>query len=142
MTWWAWVVVAAFLALMEMSGPGFFVIFFSVGAALTAAVLAAFPDATLWAQVGVFAGTSVVSLVLFRDRLAARFGQPKGAGETQDLLRDIAVALEDIAPGAVGRAELRGVPWSARNGSDAPLAKGQRCRVLKVDGLTLLLTAE
>ena len=43
---------------------------------------------------------------------------------------------------AFGTAELRGVPWSTRVASGIPLRAGQRCRVERVDGLTLWVRAE
>ena len=63
-------------------------------------------------------------------------------GLIDSLTSDIAVAKEDIAPGAVGRAELRGTVWSALNVGIAALHRGQRCAVRKVDGLTLHISAE
>jgi len=43
---------------------------------------------------------------------------------------------------AVGRIELRGTAWSARNAASLLLPRGVRCRVVSVDGLTLLVEAE
>ncbi|MGH9387082.1 MAG: NfeD family protein [Vicinamibacterales bacterium] len=42
----------------------------------------------------------------------------------------------------VGRVEVRGSAWSARNASDVALATGQRCRVVSVDGLLLAVVPE
>jgi len=140
-TWWMWASAALVLAVIEMLGPGFFVIFFAFGAAVTAAALAVAPTLPGWAQLMCFAASSVLALLLFRKRLVAAFGQGSGA-TTRDVEQEVALPLEDIAPGAVGRAELRGSSWSARNLSETALKKGQRCRVEKVDGLTLNLRAE
>jgi membrane protein implicated in regulation of membrane protease activity len=41
----------------------------------------------------------------------------------------------------VGKVELRGSSWSARS-ARAALARGQRCRVERVDGLTLWVRPE
>ena len=53
-----------------------------------------------------------------------------------------AVLLADLPPGGVGKAELRGTSWTARNEGERPLATGERARVTRVDGLTLWLRAE
>jgi membrane protein implicated in regulation of membrane protease activity len=50
--------------------------------------------------------------------------------------------LEDIPAGGIGRAELRGTTWTARGADGIPLSRGTRCRVDRVDGLTLWLRAE
>jgi len=42
----------------------------------------------------------------------------------------------------VGRVEVRGSMWSARNTSDVTLDAGQRARVAAVDGLTLTVVPE
>lgn len=49
---------------------------------------------------------------------------------------------EDLAPGAVGKAELRGTVWTARNEDTRSLTRGERCRVMRVDGLTLSIRSE
>ena len=44
-----------------------------------------------------------------------------------------------ILPDAVGRAELRGTVWSARNAGTTPLLKGQRCSVTAIDRLMIFI---
>ena len=55
--------------------------------------------------------------------------------------RDQVVVVSGGA-GGIGRAELRGTTWSARGVDGAALARGTRCRVDHIDGLTLWLRAE
>jgi membrane protein implicated in regulation of membrane protease activity len=52
---------------------------------------------------------------------------------------ETAIVLDDLAPGAVGKAELRGTSWTAQNAGAAALSRGQRCRVVRVEGLTLFI---
>jgi membrane protein implicated in regulation of membrane protease activity len=90
-----------------------------------------------------FSVLAIVSLLLFRNRLRARLKTDDGAsGKVDALVGDLAVPLEPIAPGAVGRVEMRGAAWSARNTGPSPVTAGQRCRVLTVDGLLLEIRAE
>jgi membrane protein implicated in regulation of membrane protease activity len=49
---------------------------------------------------------------------------------------------EELAPGAIGKVEVRGAAWSARNTSDTALTRGSRCRVLAVSGLMLDVAPE
>jgi inner membrane protein len=42
----------------------------------------------------------------------------------------------------VGKAEMRGTSWNTRNVSDQTIARGQRCRVERVEGLTIFVRAE
>ena len=62
--------------------------------------------------------------------------------DVDSLVGDVAKPLEDIAPGAVGRAELRGTVWTARNSSGLAIIRGQRCIVVRVERLTIFLQPE
>jgi membrane protein implicated in regulation of membrane protease activity len=50
--------------------------------------------------------------------------------------------MEEIPSNGIGKAEMRGTSWNARNIGDKPLARGERCRVERVDGLTLVVRHE
>jgi len=65
------------------------------------------------------------------------FRQSSPSKEVDNLVGELATAMEDIAVDAMGKAELRGAAWNARNVGDTPLSRTQRCRVRRVDGLTL-----
>jgi membrane protein implicated in regulation of membrane protease activity len=55
------------------------------------------------------------------------------------LVGENALALEDIAPGAIGKVELRGASWTARNTGEQPIQRAERPRVERVEGLTLCI---
>ena len=143
MEWWHWLALGLILVALEMAASGgFYVIFFGV-AALAIGALHMFDLAgPVWLQFTLFALIAVISLLLFRSPLL-RIMKLDGAGEDVDsMVGETAVPLDDIAPGAVGRAELRGSAWSARNGTSGVLVRGQRCRVVRVDRLMILLEPE
>lgn len=144
MVWWLWLVLGLLLAGLELLTPGgFFLIFFGT-AALAIGVLAGLDLAgPIWLQWLLFSALSVVSLLFFRDPLLARMRRGTALGTAIDsLVGEVATPLEDIGPDAIGRAELRGTTWTARNGDGRPLARGQRCLVQRVDGLMLWIRAE
>jgi membrane protein implicated in regulation of membrane protease activity len=58
-----------------------------------------------------------------------------------DIVGEVATATVDIESDAVGQAELRGTVWTARAAGVA-VSKGQRCRVLRCEGLTLWVQPE
>jgi membrane protein implicated in regulation of membrane protease activity len=140
MTWWMWVLVGLGLLVLEMVTPGgLFALFFGIGA-LAVALLALAGAGGVWQWIA-FTVVSVGLLLGFRrtlrDRLAARAGPPMDS-----IVGEQAVLLGDLPAGGEGKAELRGTPWTARAASGIPLEAGQRCRVERVDGLTLWLRAE
>jgi hypothetical protein len=144
MPWWGWVVLGAVLLGAETVIPADFFLVFLGLAALAVGGLAALglagPASLQWVLFGVLA---VVFLVFFRERVRERFRVQGSDPRVDDtLVGEIAVAREELAPGAVGRAELRGSAWSARNDGDAPLAAGARARVERVEGLLLHVRAE
>jgi membrane protein implicated in regulation of membrane protease activity len=143
MEWWIWLVVGLVFTGLELLAPGgFFTIFFGV-AAVTVGVMTGLgiggPD---WLQWLLFSLFSVVALTLFRNPLLAWMRRNEHTLPVDSLAGEAATALEDIAPEAVGRAELRGATWTARNGGRVPLVRGQRCLVERVDGLTIWIRAE
>lgn len=141
--WWHWLVLGLFLVAAELATPGgFFIIFFGAGAlvvGLLARVGMAGPPAM---QLALFAGLSVGSLLLFRARLLALFQKEPQAPPVDILVGEIGTVTGDLAPGEVGRVELRGTAWSARNTSPLLLPSGSRCQVVRVDGLMLLVGPE
>jgi membrane protein implicated in regulation of membrane protease activity len=141
MEWWLWLAGGLMLMLFELATPsGFFVMFFGLGA-ITVGILARVGlvgDARMeWL---IFTVTSVVYLLLFRGRLQKRMQQPAGAIDT--LIGEMATPRERIEPGAIGRADLRGALWNARNESTTTIDAGQRCRVTRVDGLLVYVQPE
>ena len=58
------------------------------------------------------------------------------------LFGETAVVLDDISVNGIGKAEMRGTPWNTRNVSGRPLARGERCKVERVEGLTIFVRAE
>lgn len=140
MAWWQWVVLGVLLLVVEMATPGgLFAVFFGVGALLIAPLAAAGAIPTV--QWALFSAVSIVLLATLRSwlahRLAARSGRP-----VDNIVGEQAVLLEDLPAGGEGRAELRGTTWTARATGGGALPRGQRCRVERVDGLTLWVRAE
>jgi len=144
MAWWSWMLFGAALLGVEMMLPGsFFVLFFGVGAIVVGALAGIGAVGEPWLQWLLFSVFSVVSLVAFRSRLLERFqrGHASSVG-TESFVGEAATLLDDLEPGAVGRAELRGSVWTARSHDELRLQRGQRCRVESVDGLTLWVRAQ
>jgi membrane protein implicated in regulation of membrane protease activity len=140
MAWWVWILVGIALLVVEMVTPGgLFALFFGAGALVTSG-LAALGVGPV-AQWIAFTLVSLVLVGTLRKPVQAFLAQRAGP-PVENLLGEYAVLLEDIAAGATGRAELRGSPWSARIVTGVSLKAGQRCRVERVEGLTLLLRAE
>jgi hypothetical protein len=143
MDWWIWVLGGLVLLLGEVLTPGgFFVVFFGAGAILVGALKLLGWGGPAWAEWLVFTVLSVASLALFRRPLMRRFSLGGKSKPVDQLQGERALVTEDVAPGGVGKAEMRGASWTARTSGTVVLARGHRCIVERVEGLTLWLKAE
>lgn len=143
MLWWHWIAIGLILAGLELLTPGgFFIVFFGVGAILVGLLDLAGLHLPLWTQWLLFTVLSVAAVVLFRKPLTSRFRVPDSGVVIDSLVGEVAVPDADIAPGSVGRAQLRGSAWQARNVGATTAVRGHRCRVVRVDGLTIDLDPE
>ena len=141
MAWWLWLLLGLGLSALELAAAGsFYLIFFGIGALFVGLLTATGLLGAEWAQWLAFSVVSIAMLLIFR-RPILRMLQPVST-DVEALAGEIALTLDPIPPGAIGRAELRGTVWSARNAHTTELTKGQRCRVQRVDGLTLILVPE
>jgi membrane protein implicated in regulation of membrane protease activity len=143
MLWWHWLVIGLILVALEMAASGgFYVIFFGIAALAIAGLHVLNAAGPVWVQLLLFSLISVGSLVFFRGRFLKWMQLDQPGRDVDTMVGETAVPLEDIAAGAVGRAELRGSVWSARNQDSATLARGQRCTVVDVDRLMIFLKPE
>lgn len=141
MPWWLWLLAGVVLAALELVGSGgFYLIFFGLSALLIGLLQFAGFVGAVWMEWLLFAVLSVLSLALFRNPLLRTLHADMMP--VDKIVGEIATPVADIPAGEVGRAELRGAGWAARNLHQAPLLKGQRCRVERVDGLMLFLLPE
>ena len=144
MSWWLWLLVGMGLLGLELLTPGgFFVMFFGLAALAVGLLVGLDLGGPPWVQWLLFSILSVISLLLFRRRLIDYFRSAQGRSVgVETLVGDTAVLLDELRPGAVGKAELRGTAWSVRSDESQALPRGQRCRVEKVEGLMLWVRAE
>jgi len=128
----------------EMITPGtFFFMFLGISGLLTGVAAYLLPDLPGWMPWLLFSVFSAISLAFFRKPLMEKFKLSGKHGSKVDALTaETAVALEDIAPGAMGKVELRGACWSARNIGDQSVKRAERLKVDRVDGLTLCIRGE
>src|SRR2546426_12776919 len=144
MTWWLWLLFGLALLASEAFTPGaFFVFFFGLSGIAVGLGVRLGGQAPGWFQWFLFSLLSVLSVVFLRGPLLRRIMPARREGLVVDsIIGEVAVPLEDLAPGAVGKAELRGASWTAKNVDARPLARGERSVVAQVDGLVLSLRAQ
>ena len=137
MSWWVWLLIGFVLLLLELMTPGgFYMFFFGVGAIVVGLLALLGIPQTASVQWLLFAVISIVAFVFFRKPLLERT-RTSTEGKVDNLVGETAVALGDIGIQQIGKAELRGSAWSARNIGETIVNAGDRCHVERVEGLML-----
>jgi membrane protein implicated in regulation of membrane protease activity len=138
-----WILFGFLLLVCELLTPGvFFLVFFGLGAITVGLLVMGNLLEPAWVQWSAFSAISLLSVLLFRKPLIRRVRTVRGADDLDSPAGETAVALDEILPGSVGRAELRGTIWQVKNVGDAPLGARQRARVERVEGLVLWVRSQ
>jgi inner membrane protein len=142
MPWWLWTLLGLVLLILEVhTFGGFYLMFFGLGALLVGLLAAIDVAQADWLQWLLFSVLSVLAVVFLRRPIMLKLA-PSVSDRVDSLVGETAIAAEDIPAGSIGKAELRGTLWSARNAGATPLRHGTRGRVERIDGLTLWVRAE
>lgn len=135
-----WFICGVVLILLEFAVPGVILIFFGLGAWVAALTTYLGVTKEAASQLLVFAGSSVVLLIVLRRYIRSRFSGFVSERQEPDRNLDeftgkTVVVLEDITPMKPGKVEFKGAPWRAE--SDDSFKQGESGFIEKVDGLTL-----
>jgi membrane protein implicated in regulation of membrane protease activity len=142
MTWWVWMILGAVFLSVELFAveAQFYLVFLGVSAALVG-LLGLFgvilPE---WGQWSAFAGLSLIFFFSFRPMIYSRI-RSGGENYPESMSGESVTIVDDLAPGAESRTEFRGTDWTIRNVGNETIAGGSRVEVMKVDGLTLHVSA-
>ena len=133
-----WIGVAVVMTIAEVTTVQLVSVWFVIGA-ICAAVTTFFTD-SLPIQLIVFAGVSLLALVITRP-LVKRFKKKNIIVSTNAdrVIGETGVMLSDLADSEkVGQVKVGGAVWSAKC-DNPPLGKGDRVRVLAIDGVKLIV---
>jgi membrane protein implicated in regulation of membrane protease activity len=143
MQWWHWALVGLFFLGAEVATPGgLFALFFGLSGLVVAALVGLGVVRQEWLAWLLFTGVAVAALVLLRRPLRAVLDRKAVKRPVDSLVGEAAVVLEEVAEGGAGKVEVRGSSWTARTAGGSSLAKGRRCRVERIEGLTLWVRSE
>jgi len=143
MIWWSWMILGAVLLGAELFAVDaqFYLVFLGVSAGLvglTALLGIVMPD---WAQWVAFAVLSLVFMFTFRRSLYMKF-RGNVPGFQENMSGDFVTVSSDLAPGKDARVKHRGSEWTVMNVGDSAIVGGTKARIVRVEGLTLHISAE
>ena len=140
MTWWIWIVIGFVLLALEFTAASLHVGFFAVGGFVVGLLMLVGVDMPVWAQLIIFTATSLVAFFFVRPVLVRKLKLDQKK-VVDSLVGEQAIAMEEIPAQGLGKAEMRGSTWSARNVGETALNRGQRCVVTFVEGLVIHVKA-
>ena len=131
-----WFLLGFVLMLLELAMPGLIIIFFGIGAWLTAFCCMLFDFSFSW-QIFIFIITSVASLLLLRRWLLKIFFKDKAKEETlvDEFIGQKAIVEADINAGRGGRVIFKGAAWQAF--SDVVIKAGEQVEIIGKDSIKL-----
>jgi len=140
MSWWIWVLAGLALLALEFASSTMHIGFFAVGAFVVAMLVGLGMHLPLWGQLAIFTSVSILAFVFVRPILVRKL-KLDFKPQVDTMIGESAMPLEDIGPAQIGKAEMRGTSWSARNVGETSLTRGQRCVVAGVEGIVLHIKA-
>ena len=132
-----WFMIGIVFFLLEFIVPGLIIMFFGIGAWITA-ILCIFFDLGINAQLVVFILTSVLSLIFLRKYFKNIFvGKSGDSGEdlVEDYIGKTAITETEIDPEQGGKIAFKGVSWKAE--SAEKISVGKRVKIIGKDSIIL-----
>jgi len=143
MEWWAWIAVGAVLLGSELGfvDAQFYLVFVGASALIVGLLDLSGLLPAVWMQWLLFAILAAFSMVTFRRRIYERMRRNLPAMK-QGPAGETVVLPAALQPGETCRLEYCGSSWNAVNGGASLIAAGQRARIDRVNGLTLVVHGE
>jgi len=134
--WWHWIVGGIVLVLAELVIPSFFIVWFGLGALLTGLLTLAF-DLSATAQLATWTLASLAMVVLWFRVFKQSFVKTRAGTADGEVIGEIGLLVSAVAPFERGKVRfqrpvLGSEEWVCL--ADAPIAAGERVKVVAVEG--------
>ncbi len=136
-----WFFIGLAFLLLEFLMPGLIVLFFGFGAWITAICTLIF-ELGLNAQLVVFIGTSILSLIFLRKYFKRIFvgKDEKAVNEVlEEFVGKIVIAESDFEKGRKGKVTFKGALWEALSETD--IKKGDQLKIIGKESIVLKVEA-
>ncbi|HUU73715.1 MAG TPA: NfeD family protein [Burkholderiales bacterium] len=138
MAWWGWIVIGTLLFCAELFAidAQFFLIFIGAGAIVVGLTGLLGVELPAWGQWLLFAALAATSMVMFRRKL---YDKIRGGvvPVSDSVVGGKIVLVQELKPGATGRADYRGSSWTVFNTGDELIPAGGSATIEAMDGFTL-----
>lgn len=133
-----WIVALIAFVVIEALTAQLLTIWFAVGS--VAALIAEMLGAEVWLQWTVFVAVSAVVLISTRPfvkKLTKQKSQPTNADRCIGEIAVVTEKIDNIA--GKGAVKVNGIEWSARTKSGETVESGNTVKVIKIDGVKLIV---
>lgn len=131
-----WFIIGFLLFLLEFVAPGFILFFFAIGAWVVA-IISLFTDISLNLQLIIFIGTSLLTVLLFRNWFRKKLGMMRSHKPVleDEIIGKKAKAETPIGPGQQGKVFFKGATWTATSAD--PINTGEEVIIIGYDSIVL-----
>lgn len=132
----AWIIIAVVLAVIETFTVGLLAIWFAIGAAVTAIVLAFAPELNSTIQIIIFAAVSCILFLITRNKIKRKI--EKGSSQpVYSILGKTALVTKEInSMKGIGQISINGDIWSAKSYDlEIIIPEKSQVEVLEIDGV-------
>ncbi len=138
--WQTWAIIAVICLILELTNGDFFIICFSIGAVFSA-IAAAVGIEPMW-QLAVFSAFSVLSLLFLRPWAKKRILRTKETrvSNSDAIIGRVGRICEPIEQDGYGRIAIDGDEWKAQSVDGAPIAAGERAKIIARE--SIIVTVE
>lgn len=137
--WAIWLLIGVLCIGLELAIPGFVIIFFGMGALITAVFsVIKIVEAFFWIQVVIFLFFSLLSLFLFKKRLSMLFGKKTENDRSENMCADFAETIEPVLKNKAGRIKYKGTTWNAVSVRDE-IPAGKIVKIIRKEGLLFIV---
>ena len=136
-----WLIAFVVFAVGEGLTVGLVSVWFAIGS--LGGMAAAALGGELLIQIGVFLGLSAISLLLFKP-LSKKMFQNKVARTNADRVLGETALVTETVDNAQARGQVRvdGQIWSARSAHDVVIPEGTQVRVLRIEGVKVIVESK
>lgn len=134
---WFWLLLSVIFTVIEVATLGLTTIWFALGS-LVMLLLSPLPIPFLW-QILLFLIISSVLLIFTRPIVVKKLKVGREKTNTDSLIGEKALVIKEIAEFDKGMVKVHGMEWSAQSVDGRTIAKGERCIVERIEGVTLMV---
>ena len=133
-----WFIIGFIFFILEFAIPGFILFFFGLGAWLTA-LASLTTDISLNAQLVIFLGTSILTVLLFRNWVKNKLGMMRSNSSSlpDEIIGKMATAETNISPGHHGKVYFKGASWQAS--SEDQIEAGEEVQITGNESIILFV---